>query len=175
MNIKPDPGSIEVKVSKKCGIVAIKEVTPDHLYPSAGNIVAGFAKELEQSGLFVTVFYPTRPDDKVDLTLDSKFDVTFNPNLGGNFAKSTFIGLSFFTLEPLFWYEYDYSLVGQIDIHTEKSIGKKIEAETTAEMGLKYLSLFEGETFEEQTLNSAKLSLYRQLIIKLNEYCISKQ
>jgi hypothetical protein len=174
MIVKPDPNTIQISVQKKCGSVAVKETTPDRVYPPAGNLIPGFANELERSGLFETVYYPTRPDDKVDIALDSKFNVKFQPNMGGNMTKAFFTGLTLFILEPIFWYDYDYALDAKVDIYSGKSIVKTIDAGTTAEINLKFLSLGQIVNLEGETLKNAKLSIYKQLLIKINDYCGSK-
>ncbi len=174
MNVKPDPASVPTPVSKKCGRVAVKEATPDRVYGPAGNLVPEFAKELERSALFEEVYYPTRPDDQVDLTLDAKFNARFNPNNGSNFTKSFLTGLTLFLLEPVFWFDYYYDLDGVVDIYREKAIVKTINAGATAEMGMKFFSFGEAVNLERDTLTKAKLSMYKQMIKQLDDYCGKK-
>lgn len=175
VTVTPDPSMIQTAVVvKKCGAVAVKETTSDHVYPPAGNMVPGFAKDLENSGLFDTVYYPSRSDDKVEVTVDAKFDVIFNPNMGPNLVKSFITGLFLFLPEPLLWYDYDYNLNGKVDVYAGKTIAKTVEAQTTGEVKLKFLSLSEAVNKESETLAKSKSSINKQLINKLADYCGSR-
>jgi hypothetical protein len=171
MLVTPDPNTLQVSVQKKCGSAIIKETYPERIYPPAGSLVPGFARELEKSGLFEPVYYPSRADDKSDTILDSRFDVQFRPTIVGNMAKSIAIGLTLFVLEPVFWYDFDYDLKAEIAIYKGKSLVKTINVQTKAEFDLKWLSLGRGWVLEAEILKKAKVSLYKQLLIKLNDYC----
>lgn len=171
MTINPDPDMLPMSVVKGCGAVAIKETPAEHVYPPAGNLVPGFATALEKSGLAEKVYYPARPDDKVNLTLDARFDVKFDANMGSNLTKSFFTGLTLFILEPAFWYNYNYELKGNVAIVRENARLQTLEAASDAEMSMKFLSLGEAQQLEGNTLNKAKESLYRQLLIELNKQC----
>jgi hypothetical protein len=174
MLVDPDPSSLQVAITKKCGNVAVKEIPPDRTYPPAGNLVPAFARELERSGLFEAVYYPSRPDDKVDLTIDSKFNVKFHPS-GGNMPKAFFTGLTLFLLEPAFWFDFYYAWDGHVDVYTGKTISKTIEAKTTANIGMKFLSMGQAQVLEGDVLKNGSTSLYRQLIIQLQDYCTDKK
>jgi len=171
INVNPDPEALKPFLAKKCGAVGVKETPAEHVYPPAGNLVAGFAASLEKSGLAENVYYPTRPDDKVDLILDAKFDIVFDPNMGGNLTKSFFTGLTLFILEPAFWYNYNYALSGKVDLLEGKKVVKTILANSEAEMSMKFLSLAETQKLEGETLIKAKESLYRQLFAQISSYC----
>lgn len=173
--VNPEPSALELKGTGKCGNVAVKEMTPDKTYPPAGNLTPGFAGELERSGLFANVYYPSRPDDKVDLVIDTKFNIIFDPNMGSNMTKSFLTGLTLFLLEPAFWYDYDYTFDGKADLYEGKELKKSYEAQTAAEMQMKFLSLGEAVTLESDTLTKAKASIYSQLVSKVGDYCAKKQ
>jgi len=171
MNVNPDPASLQINVAKRCGAVAVKETPADHVYPPAGNLVPGFVSALEKSGLADKVFYPSRPDDKVDLTLDAKFDVLCDVNAGSNMTKSFFTGFTLFLLEPIFWYNFDYELKGKVDIMRENVKIATLQAASESEMSMKFLSLSETQKLEGDTLNKTKESLFKQLLIDLSKYC----
>lgn len=172
--VNPEPSPLDLKGSGKCGNVAVKEMTPDKTYPPAGNLTPGFAAELERSGLFTNVYYPSRPDDQVDLIIDSKFNIIFDPNMGSGMVKSFLTGLTLFLLEPVFWYDFDYEFVGKVDLYEGKVLKKTYDAQTSAEMQMKFLSLGETVTLESDTLTKAKASIYNQLVRKVGDYCASK-
>ncbi|GEM_PF-1777043 len=174
MMVNPEPSAIELKGTGKCGNVAVKEMTPDKTYPPAGNLTPGFAAELERSGLFEDVYYPSRPDDKVDLVIDTKFNIFFDPNMGSGAVKSFLTGLTLFLLEPVFWYDFDYTFNGKVDLYEGKVLKKSYNAQTSAEMQMKFLSLGEAVTLESDTLTKAKASIYSQLVRKVGDYCASK-
>lgn len=171
MAVTPEPSSITFAVTKKCGAVAVKEVPAERVYPPAGNLVPGFAAALEKSGLSDAVYYPSRPDDKVAMTLESKFNVVFDPNNGSNLTKSFFTGFTLFLLEPVFWFNYDYTLDGSVDILEGATRVKTLRANSAGEMSMKFLSLSEVQSLEGNTLAKAKESLYRQLLKELSSYC----
>jgi hypothetical protein len=169
--VTPDPDTLTTTVSKKCGIVVVKEVPSIKVYPPAGNLVAGFANALERSGIAEKIYYPSRNDDKFDLALDSRFDVTFDANTGGNMTKSFFTGLTLFLLEPVFWFNFNYEMTGEIDIIRATQKVDSIKANSEGEMSMKFLSLGEAQTLEGSTLAMLKESLFRQLILKLETAC----
>jgi len=171
MTVNPSPDTLQMTVAKGCGAVAIKETPAEHVYPPAGSLVPGFATALEKSGLAAKVYYPSRPDDKVDLTLDARFDVLFDANMGSNMTKSFFTGLTLFILEPVFWFDYNYNLKGSVTIVRDNARVQTLEAASDAEMSMKFLSLGEVQQLEGNTLAKAKESLYRQLLIGLNKHC----
>jgi len=171
MTVTPAPDTLQMTVVKGCGVVALKETPAEQVYPPAGNLVPGFATALEKSGLAAKVYYPSRPDDKVDLTLDARFDVLFDANMGSNMVKSFFTGLTLFVLEPVFWFDYNYNLKGNVAIVRDNARVQTLDAVTDAEMSMKFLSLGEVQQLEGNTLNKAKESLYKQLLIQLNQQC----
>lgn len=151
--------------------MAVKEVPADKVYPPAGNLVPGFANALERSGLADKVYYPTRPDDKTDLTLDAKFDVVFDPNMGANLTKSFFTGLTLFILEPVFWYNYGYELAGQVDVLKNGTKVKTFSARSEGEMSMKFFPLAEAQTLEGKTLKKSKEPFFNQLLIDFDKFC----
>ncbi len=176
IHVNPDPASMQLPpATRKCGTVAVRELTPTRIYAPAGNPTADFARELVQSGMFDTVYYPSRADDKADITLEGKFDVGFEPHMGANMAKSFVVGFSLFLLEPVFWYDYGYDLQGRVDIYGEKQLIRSVDATSHGEMSMKFLSLAEVTDLEQETLDAAKRSLYRQLLVKIGDYCGSRK
>lgn len=173
MMVTPSPESLQTSVSKSCGIAGLKERPADKVYGPAGSLVQGFADFLDRSKLFEKVYYPLRPDDKVDLTLESKFDVLFNPNMGENMVKSFAVGITLFLLEPAFWYDYNYTLSGEVDIYKGGTKASAAKATTNASMSMKFLSLGEAVKLESQTLQKGKESLYKQIFIEVDKYCQS--
>jgi hypothetical protein len=171
VTVNPDPASQQASFTSKCGTIAVKEVPADKVYPPAGNLVPAFATALERSGLAEKVYYPTRPDDKSDMTLDAKFDVVFDPNMGSSMAKSFFTGLTLFLLEPVFWYNFDYNLSGEINVLKAGTKVETLKASSNAEMSVKFLSLKESQSLEGETLKKSKESLFNQLLIALDKYC----
>jgi hypothetical protein len=171
--ITPSPESLQTSASKNCGIAGVKERPADKVYGPAGYLVQGFADFLDRSKLFDKVYYPLRPDDKVDLTLDSKFDVLFEPNMGGNLGKAFAIGITLFLLEPAFWFDYDYTLSGDVDIYKGDTKTSVAKATTNASMSIKFLSFAETVKLESETLQKGKESLYKQIFVEVDRYCKS--
>lgn len=129
----------------------------------------GFANQLTESGLIGNVYYPARPDDKADLTLNSKFDVVFESNGGSNMVKAFLTGFTFFILEPVFWYDFDYKLQAKVDVVQDNVKVDTLHAHTDARMSAKFLSLSDAQVLEGQTLKEAKQSLFRQIMQKLRD------
>jgi hypothetical protein len=162
--VQPPVDSLPATFPNQFAAVGVREVTSDHVYGSAGNVVQGFSNELRTTGLASETYFPARPDDPVDVTLDTRIDVTVNQNTGSAMVKAFFTGLTMFLLEPAFWYHLDYKLVGHVDVlHGNRKLGE-LDADTDARMSMKFLSLSEQQTLEGETLGEAKKSLYRQLM-----------
>ena len=123
-----------------------------------------FSNELRKSGITKEVYYPFRPDDKADIVLESQFNVALDPHSGSAFAKSFFTGLTLFIIEPLFWYDFDYTLSGTVDVVKNGKVIKQLSAVTDATLSVKWLSLGKVASLEGETLAQAKKSLFQQLI-----------
>jgi hypothetical protein len=167
--VRPDPNTLPASTSKRFSSVGIKDVPPARVYPPAGNPVAGFALAVERSGVAEKVFYPPRPDDQTDATLDTKIDVTFDPHTGASFAKAFFTGFTLFLLEPIFWYDFDYVLSGNVEVIRPSGSRLTLNAAAAATMSAKWLSLSQVQNLEGETLTKAKDSLYRQLLGQLSQ------
>lgn len=168
MNISPPPDGLTGTFPQKFNAVGVKEIPADKVYPPAGHPAQDFARELELSGISKTVYFPSRPDDKVDAVLETKVDVAMDPHMGSLMLKSFVTGLTLFILEPAFWYDFDYALVGRVDVVQE---GKRtpIEAKTDASIGMKWLSLGQAQNLEIEAMKKSKQSLFRQVIEKLSK------
>lgn len=171
ITVRPDSTTIDSNFRSNCGSIAIKESQATQVYPAAGPLVSDFAKAVDRSGIANKVYYPTRPDDKTDITLDAKFEVTADHNMGAGFAKSIFTGLTLFILEPVFWYNHDYSIAGQVDIIKDNKIVQTINQKADAEMSLKWLSLGSTPNLELETLMKLKSVAYKQILTELNLFC----
>jgi hypothetical protein len=83
---------------------------------------------------------------------------------GAMFAKSFFTGFTLFLLEPVFWYDFDYKLAGNINVLKDGKVVKKVSATTNATISTKWLSLSDVSALEAQALVKAKKSLFQQLM-----------
>ena len=144
--------------------IGVKDVSSGTSLPQAGNMTEAFSNELRKSGVTKEVYYPFRPDDKADIVLESQFNVALDPHSGSAFAKAFFTGFTFFILEPLFWYDYDYTFSGTVDVVKNGKIIKQLSAVTDATMSVKWLSLGKVTSLEVETVDKAKKSLFQQLI-----------
>lgn len=167
--VSPEPGMLKSSFNTPYDTVGLRDTPADKIYPPAGNLTEAFGAEMRSSGFSKEVYYPFRPDDKVDLTLDTQFNVEMDPNMGSAFAKSFITGFTLFVLEPFFWYDYDYKMTGNINVIQDGKMTKTISAETNATMSMKWLSLSKGQTLEGETLGKAKKSLFRQLMQDLEK------
>ena len=144
--------------------IGVKDVSSGTSLPQAGNMTEAFSNELRKSGITKEVYYPFRPDDKADILLESQFNVALDPHSGSAFAKAFFTGFTFFILVPLFWYDYDYTFSGTVDVVKNGKIIKQLSAVTDATMSVKWLSLGKVTSLEVETVDKAKKSLFQQLI-----------
>ena len=144
--------------------IGVKDVSSGTSLPQAGNMTEAFSNELRKSGITKEVYYPFRPDDKADIVLESQFNVALDPHSGSAFAKAFFTGFTFFILEPLFWYDYDYTFSGTVDVVKNGKIIKQLSAVTDATMSVKWLSLGKVTSLEVETVDKAKKSLFQQII-----------
>jgi len=167
--VTPSEDAFPATHAQRFESLGVREVPSDREYPPAGNLTSAWVAELRASGIAANIYYPLRPDDDVDLILDSGFDVTFNANSGSNMAKSFFTGLTLFLLEPFFWYHFDYNLSGNVDVKVQDKTVSTIEKEAVARMSMKFLSLGEAQKLEGEVLGRSKRSLFRQVIQELPE------
>lgn len=165
--VNPSPELLKNEFSQKFNTVSVKEMPAIKIYPPAGWIAQDFARELEISGFVKAVYFPSRPDDKADAILESKFEVEMEPHLGKSMLKAFFTGFTFFILEPVFWYNFDYTFTSTVDVvYGNKRI--PVTAKTNSSLSLKWLSLFQAQKNEAELIKDSKLSMFRQLIDKIN-------
>jgi hypothetical protein len=166
--VQPPPETLQQKFDQKFSSVGVKEMTADRVYPPSGWLAQDFAREIEASGLAKAVYFPSRPDDKVDAVLEAKFNVVMDPHMGKLMLKSILIGLTLFILEPVFWYDFDYALVGHVEIvKGENRI--PIEEKTNSTISMKWLSMGEAQKMESEVIKNSKKSLFLQLIEKISK------
>lgn len=144
--------------------VGVRDVPAVKTLPLAGNLTEAFSNEIRTSGFSKEVYYPFRPDDKVDIVLDSQFSVEADTHSGSMFAKAFFTGFTLFLLEPVFWYDIDYKLAGNINVLKDGKLLKQATATTDATISAKWLSLSKLGALEAEALVKAKKSLFQQLM-----------
>jgi len=171
--VHPQPPETGPAFNGACGRVAVRESTTGRFYPPAGLLLPGFADALTESGLATAVAYPGIPGEALDYTLDVRFDVIPAPHTGANLARKVASGLSLFLLAPAFWYDYDYQLRGEVDVYRGPVKAYAVRSETEAEIRLQLLALGQRARLEEETLDKAKQTLYRQLLAELDRACSS--
>jgi hypothetical protein len=164
INVKPEVQSIAGNAVSELGKVGVVKNSGDFNYPPAGNLTDDFVSDLQRRRIAKDVYFPLRPDDKVDLVLDTKFNVRADTHSGSTFAKSFFTGFTFFLIEPIIWYDIDYKLDGSIGLLKDGKLVKTINAQTDATISMKWLSLGSAGQLEAEALLKAKKSLYEQLI-----------
>ncbi len=164
IKIRPENALIAQNVMGPYTTIGVKDVSSGTSLPQAGNMTEAFSNELRKSGVTKEVYYPFRPDDKADIVLESQFNVALDPHSGSAFAKAFFTGFTFFILEPLFWYDYDYTFSGTVDVVKNGKIIKQLSAVTDATMSVKWLSLGKVTSLEVETVDKAKKALFQQLI-----------
>ncbi len=170
LNVSPSPDSLQAKYSTRYDVIGVKEIASDISYPPAGHIVSDFVRELELSGIARHVIYPVGSGDMADLILEPKFNVALDSQEGLSLTKSFLTGLTLFLLGPIVWYDYDYALVGEVDLIKQGKKTYSIHVTTNAFISMKLLSLEQGSNLEIETLKMAKNSLFRQIIEKIPEY-----
>jgi hypothetical protein len=144
--------------------VGVRDVPSTKTLPMVGNLTEAFSNELRTSGFAKAVYYPLRPDDVVDIALDSQFNVEADTHSGSMFAKSFFTGFTLFLLEPFLWYDIDYKLSGNVNVMKEGKLVQQATATTDATISAKWLSLSKLPALEAEALSKAKKSLFQQLM-----------
>ena len=164
IKIRPENTLIAQNVIEPYASVGIKDVSSNPTLPAAGNMTEAFSNEVKKSKFAKEVYYPARPDDKAEIVLESQFNVAADLHSGSQFTKAFFTGFTFFILEPLFWYDYDYKLSGTVDVVKNGKVIKQLSAVTDATLSFKLFSNGKVPSLELETLAQAKKSLFQQLI-----------
>ena len=163
--IKPDPLTLSTQSPKKFESVGLKARTSEYppLAP-AGNLTDGFASTLEETGFAKKLYYPLRGEDKPEILLEPQFSARADLHSGANFAKAFFTGFTLFLLEPVIWFDYDYTVEGNVIVSRNGERLQTINARSDATISAKWLSLSEISRLEAEALMKAKRSLYLQLM-----------
>ena len=167
VKITPEPMAFDQGVNRSYDSVGIRDIPSDKTYPATGNLTEAFSNEMRTSGFSEEVYYPFRPDDKTDITLDSHFTSEVDMHSGSMFAKSFFTGLTLFLIEPFIWYDFDYTLTGNLVVLKDGKESKRVSGQTEATISAKWLSLSELQSLEGKALSKAKKSLFQQLMHKI--------
>ncbi len=164
--VKVTPEPSERHFGNSYSSVGVREISSEKTVPAIGNLSEAFSREIQSSGFSKEVYYPLRTSENVDLVLDSQFSTVIDAHTGSTFLKSFFTGFTFFLLEPFIWYDFDYSLTGNVDVINNGKTIKKVSAETAITISTKWLSLSELASLEGKALTQAKKSLFHQLMQK---------
>lgn len=169
IKISPEISALEQSVNPSYAAVGVRDVPAEKNLPVTGNLTEAFSNELRTSGFAKDVYYPFKPNDKTDITLDSQFNAALDAHSDSLFAKSFFIGLTLFLVEPFIWYDFDYTLAGKVDVIKDGKVVKQVNAKTDAKVSLKWLSLSEAANLEGEALAKAKKVLFQQLMHKIGK------
>jgi hypothetical protein len=165
IKVKPEPMAVSTTNMPKYDIVglqALSSETPS--YGPSGNLTEGFASAMKEHGFAKQVAYPMRPDEKVDIAVDTQFNIKPDLHSGANAAKGFFTGLTLFLIEPVVWFDQDYVLEGKAVVTKNGQRLKDVTARTDANISTKWLSLGDIPSLEAEALSKAKKSLYLQLM-----------
>jgi hypothetical protein len=164
IKIRPEYSLLPQSVAEPYASIGVKDVSSNSTLAQAGNMTEAFSNEIRKSRIAKEVYYPARADDKAEVVLESQFNVALDHHSGPAFAKAFLTGFTFFILEPLFWYDYDYTFSGTVDVVKNGKVIKQLSAVTDATMSMKWLSLGKVASLESETLDKAKKSLFHQLM-----------
>ena len=164
IKIRPENSLLSQSIVEPYASIGVKDVSSRPTLPQAGNMTEAFSAEVRKTRFAKEVYYPARPDDKTDIVLETQFNVALDSHSGAASAKAFFTGLTFFILEPLFWYDFDYTFSGTVDVVKNGKVIKQLTAATDATLSVKWLSLGKVASLEGETLDKAKKSLFQQLL-----------
>jgi len=164
IKIRPENSLLDQRVNESYSAVGLLDVSTGKNLPSIGNLTEAFSHEIRASRVAKDVYYPARPDDKTEVTFESKFNSEVDTHSGSTFAKSFLTGFTFFILEPIFWYDFDYKLSGTVDVLKDGIVIKQSTAVTDATISVKWLSLGDVTKLESDAISQAKKSLFHQLL-----------
>lgn len=164
VKISPESSVLEQSFNSPYASVGVRDIPAEKTLSVTGNLTEAFSNEIRTSGFAKEVYYPFRPNDKTDVTLDTQFNAELDTHPGSTFAKAFFTGFTLFLFEPFFWYDFDYTLAGNVDVIKDGKVVKRINAKTDATVSVKWLSLSEVAKLEGEALVKAKKSLFHQLM-----------
>ena len=165
VTVKPDPMTISTANLPRHDKVGLRsEGSMSSSYGPSGNLTEGFSNSMRETGFAREVAYPMRPDENVNLALDTQFTIKPNLHSGANFAKGFFVGLTLFLIEPIVWFDQDYELEGSAVVTKNGQRSPAVTARADANISSKWLSLGDLPSLEVEALTKAKKSLYLQLM-----------
>ena len=168
ITVKPDPATLETTFRAKCGTVAVQK-------NKTGLVVREFVNELIDSKVFDKVYYPPKAGAPVDLVLNPIFEVEYDRNPVGASTKAVATGLCIMLPAPVTWYNIDYHLSGQLEVYEAGSKVDTLTAKTRSRMSMKLFSMEEEKALQPKALSKGKESLYKQLLIELDKYCMKRR
>jgi len=160
IKVTPDPANMSSNYQQS----RYETVGVSSLNSSSGQMSEGFSNTLKTSGFAKKSLYPLRADDKPDLTIETDFKVSSNENTGSNFTKSFFTGFTLFLLEPVFWYDFDYTVEASAIVTKAGNRVGRYEAKADATVSVKWLNLRDLKEQAPKALGEAQKSVYYQLM-----------
>ena len=164
IKIKPENFLLDQRFNESYSSIGLLDASTGKNLPSVGNLTEAFSHEIRASRVAKDVYYPARPDDKTDVTFESNFNSELDTHSGSAFAKSFLTGFTFFILEPIFWYDFDYKFSGTVDVLKDGKVIKQSSAVTDVTLSVKWLSLGDVSKLESEAISQGKKSLFNQLL-----------
>jgi len=114
--IRPSASSIQVQKSA-ASIPVTVGITHSEQKVSGGfpDLVTVIKKNLDESSLFQSVYYPVRPDDRLDGGLELRLSARFKTD-GALFGKAFLTGFFMFLPAPLVVYSHEYQSECTLDL-----------------------------------------------------------
>ncbi len=171
LSITPESESMPRTFPGSCGQIIVKKMDAGPEQRKFNDALSGFVIALEKSGLADKVYYHLPPKNPVDLMLDLNFEKSEKGYPVGTIFKMLASSFSFGLLMPVFWYDYDYYLITEMEIYKKDQIAHTITAKANTHWSGKLMGLSEIPT----EVTGLQESVYRQLLAGLNDYCMESE
>lgn len=174
--VTPEVGSIKSTDARNCGKAIVSKSAKAPELGIHEEMLKEFVGELEMSNMFNEVYYPARRSDKAEYTIEVEFGEQDNTNPLKLMLNSVLIGASLFTLEPFITYDVERVYTGKIDLYRNGILAKSEKSSAKSLYSAKLLSLDTVDSQEnKEHLSNTKKSLYKQMVLNINEYCIGNK
>lgn len=130
--VRADPAPLPLKVGVR---QAVQQVPGGY-----GDFTPAFVQALTKANLFASILYPVRPDDQIDLVLETAFSGKFVVD-DAQFPKAIFTGILLWLPAPFMEYEHHFQASGTVRATSVKGLPlRSYEAKSDIPVVMKILA-----------------------------------
>lgn len=159
ITVRADPAPLPLRVGVRQAVQAVPG--------GYGDFTPAFVQALTKANLFASVLYPVRPDDQLDLVLETAFSGKFVAD-DAQFPKAIFTGILLWLPAPFVEYEHHFQASGTVRATSVKGLPlRSYEAKSDIPVVMKILA--PADEIETEGIKATTADLLDRLAIAMQQ------